>query len=423
MSMTSNRKVLVVGTTTDYVEWIRRGCPGQALFLTDSLLRYQAAEPVPQPEEEVICNLDDLPAVQEHLGRHLDIWGIVPDGVVCFDCESLELAALLAEEYRLPFPSLQSVSHCRDKQKSKALWRGAKVGCPDSRLVDSEEAAWSLARTKGGACVLKPLSGSGSELVYLCRSEKECGQAVAVIRRELRQRRDSSAPLYRGNSLFLAEEWIDGDEYSCDFQIADGQVRVIRLTAKVTRSRAPFGTVLAYVLLSPDDLPHSCRAGRLERTLLAGASALGLERAICMVDFLVNDEGIFLLEMTPRPGGDCIPHLLKSGCGYDILAQSLRFARRQPVSPLPENKNGYPVGMRLHGNREGVIKNFDISALAREDGVFEVSLKRKPGERIILPPADYDSWHLGHVLFRTGSRRRVEEDCRRLRSLIGLEIG
>jgi hypothetical protein len=81
------------------------GCrPGQALFLTDAAVRREAEEPPPLPDEELLCDLTDERQVLEALVRHLEKWQLTLDGVVCYDCESMALAARLAGAYGLPTP-------------------------------------------------------------------------------------------------------------------------------------------------------------------------------------------------------------------------------------------------------------------------------------------------------------------------------
>ena len=65
--MHSDARALVVGTTADYIQWIRCACPGEALFLTDPLVRRNAAESPPLSSEEVCCDLTDYGSAQSAL--------------------------------------------------------------------------------------------------------------------------------------------------------------------------------------------------------------------------------------------------------------------------------------------------------------------------------------------------------------------
>lgn len=416
------KRVAVVGTSTDYIEWIRSNCPEEALFITDFLARHEAAENTPAQWEEVLCDLDNTSHVLAQTRQHLEKWDMTLDGVACFDCESLQLAAEIADVYGLAYPSMRSIMLSRDKQESKAQWRSRKVPCPAFLLTTREQEAWNFSRRHGGQCVLKPVAGSGSELVFHCTSEIECSKALRVLRKQLGKRSEGNVPLYRTNRKFLVEEWVDGDEYSCDFQIIGNQITVVRLTGKLLHPDAEFGTVLAYVLLRDDDVPSACRQGRLEKIVLKAATALGIDNAICMADFKIRGEEIILLEVTPRPGGDCIPHLLKAVSGYDMLAQSLYFARHHTMNTAVRASGEYGVGLRLLADREGMLQRIDTAALQNESNILDISITKAPGHHITLPPLEYDSRHLGYVIFHTRDRQSIMEQCLAILRRIVVEI-
>ena len=303
----ADQRVLVVGTTADYIEWIRTCRPGQALFLTDPSVRREADQPAPLPDEELLCDLADEPRVLEMLAGHLDRWRLGLSGVACYDCGSMALAARLADAYALSYPSVQAINNCRDKHRSKILWRVHHLDTPDVRRIGSAGEAVEFFRDIGGPCVVKPLSGSGSELIFRCDSEEDCQRHHRRIVQGLEKRRSHRLyqPFCTTGVDILAEAYVGGEEYSCDFILEDDRVTLIRLARKVLFSQDPFGTAKAYVL--PDVWPEAIDAGKLEWTLFRSAKALGIQRAVCMLDFILHHGRMVLLEMAPRPGGDCLP--------------------------------------------------------------------------------------------------------------------
>lgn len=406
--MNTESRVLVVGTTADYIEWIRQVNPGRALFLTDYEIRNQAAEQIPHPSEEVLSLLDDYAQVKEDLLLHLQRWGIGLNGIACFDCESLELAAWLAGEFSLPYPTVESIRLCRDKYASKILWQRNFVKCPRVRLVQSPEGVVDFLQKLDGSCVIKPLTGSGSELVFNCLSKKDCEKWATVLQKELKERKPFR--LYSdATTWFLAEEFIAGDEYSCDFVVRDNGVEVIRLTKKIHARNKPFGTINGYALCRYPSEAFS--AGDLEHTLYSGAKALGISHAICMVDFVVSDNRVVLLEMTPRPGGDCIPHLLRRSGILDSLVTALDFAQQKPLSFIRGHVNGQYVGLRLHARKSGEISKLDTEQLQEDPRIREIHLIRKAGHLVAMPPQDYESWYLGYVIFEPVKDIALENQC------------
>jgi len=397
-SVPISTKVLVVGTTPDYIDWIRRSCPGRALFLTDFGARRQAVEPSPAPAEEILCNLSDYAAVRQALQHHLRRENYRLDAVACYDCESLELAAILAQEFSLPYPSVQAVKNCRDKYLTKTLWARYRLVAPRVRRIRSAAEAVRFLHDVGGPCVLKPPGGSGSELIFRCDSARACRHNYNKIIDGLQQRCNNRLYKYfsTADPVILAEECVTGEEYSCDFAIENGRVEVIRLTRKILSPGGPFGTALGYLL--PGTLPAEIKAPDFRQTLYQSAQALGINRAVCMLDFMVCENRIVLLELSPRPGGDCLPSLLRRCWNLDMLTLYLDFCQQRPWR-LQNVRVATPcLGLRLHAQRSGSLKNVDTGQLQHDRRVREIHLTRQPGHRIELPPDDYDSWLLGHII-------------------------
>ena len=417
----SEPKVLVVGTTSDYVNLLRQSNPGRALYLSAQSERNSAVEPAPQPWEEITCDLDDdasliLGDIKDHLKR----WNNSLDGLVCFDCESLELAASLAQGLSLRYPSVESIALCRDKFVSKSIWQKNGVPCPRHRLVQSAVGVFNFLQEIDRPCVIKPLSGSGSELVFICSSKKDCDKGAQMILAGLANRKNSR--LYnKADSLFMAEEFVAGHEFSCDFAIRNGRAEILRLTKKLKYTAKPFGTINGYMIT--DFFKAGLNQKELSDILQHGAAVLGIEDAICMVDFVVDRGKVMLLEITPRPGGDCIPFLLNRASGFDILGYSLDFAQNRLVAD-PRNPLPAPglAALRLHAGINGEIVKINSRRLCRDPRIQEVCLIRAAGHRVVMPPADYDSWYLGYVLFYPFPGVQVEQQCCELRRLLDLEI-
>ncbi len=414
----SQRRVtLVVGTTTDYIEWIRKIAPGRSIFLTDPAEREKAEEPRPGGSEEILSDLADYRLTAARLDEHLAERGLSLDGIACFDCESMDLAAVLAGSYSLPYPSRAAIRLCRSKYLSKRRWREDGLACPGIEIVHSADEGERLLAEMGGQMVLKPLAGSGSEYVYRCRSAGECRADYASIATAMEARRTSR--LYRSpdpaDTRVVGEEFIDGEEYSCDFVTEPGQTTLLRLTGKIRANDRPFGTIHGYRLCNSP--PAGIDGEAFAATLRESAASLQIDRGICMLDFIVRDGKMVLLELAPRPGGDCLPHLLRRARGFDMLGYTLDFAR-QGESDLAGHRGdpagGEFVGMRIIAREGGILRKLDVRALEADPRVLEIGLARRTGDEIVMPPDDYDSWILGYVIARVAPGRDPADELRDL---------
>ena len=393
--------VLVVGTTSDYVERIAGKRPDGTIFLSDLDIYKESGPPAVKRDNQIFASLRDPEESFSRLSRFIDERRIRPSGVACFDCESLLLASDMARRLSLSFPSREAVLNSRDKLVSKKLWRDAGVGCPGAELARGEEEVRAFTRGVGNPVVLKPTTLSGSELTFLCRTADEAVDAFRVIRDGL-HRRAQDRTLNRDRMVdehaVLCEEFIEGDEYSCDFILDRTGIKIIRTARKYMMGDGPAGTTRAYKV--PGMTSEKAEAIDLAGILSQASKALGFERCQGMADFIMRDGEPYFLEITPRPGGDCLPQVIEQSCGMDMLEAHIDFsAGRIPRIP-PESEWKRTIGLRIHAERRGSLTAIRLWADRVKQEILETGWYREPGDRIGLPPEDYRTWVIGYVIFR-----------------------
>jgi len=415
----SDPRVIVFGTTADYIAMINQRYPGKCLFITDPLERAGSKEPAPDNKSELLCDLENFSEVTAVLDNYTRMTGITFSGIAAFDDESMLHAARLAELYNLEYPSAGTVAVCRNKYRTKELWRKAGLICPETALVESPAEAVKFIERVQRPVVIKPLTGSGSELTFYCEDKFACMRAFVITREHLHSH--PNARMYRHENrneeginprdIYAIETYIAGREYSCDFIINGEEVEIIRIAKKIPAANQSFGTTLAYIV--PSILPGSIDIAQFRDQLKLAAQAVGIKRSICMVDFIVNNDNLYFLEIAPRPGGDCLPFLIKQSGNVDMLGLALAVAESSPIE-LPATESWkILVGLRLFAGNEGIIEKIDDSALRADSRVREIYYKHREGHKVILPPDDYDSRLLGHVIFKPSSAE-IEKECKEL---------
>lgn len=424
----SDKRILVIGTTPDYISYIHFNYHNRALFVTDSATQSKSMENKPDDRSELVCDLSHYDTVVRLIIHHCRQWKIDISGITCFDCEYLELAANIATFFSLPFPSAKSIALCRSKYLSKQTWAEYGVRCPQFELVESEFDTIRFVRELEHPIVLKPLTGSGSELTFQCNDIYEVFNAYRAVKNGLKIR--ENLPMYRrpkeegieseSETPILAEEFIFGREYSCDFIINNNTATIIRIAKKILDKDLPFGTTTEYII--PARLPEWINRSQLTEMLKEAALALGINRAICMIDFVIAKDEVVFLELTPRIGGDCLPPTIKQSCGLDMIGLALDFSEGKTIYIPPEYKWRYMVGLRLFAPMEGKLVKIDTGNLDKDQRIREIMLKRSRGDIINLPPEDYETWHLGHVIFETDANSDIEKQSREIRSKIQIKM-
>jgi biotin carboxylase len=426
-----SRSVLIVGTTPDYVVKLHERYSKSLLFLTDT--RFQK-DPLLQklPSASLIfaslANADDAcRRTREVLKTALP----APEGIACFDCDSLLLASRLGSELGLRFPTWEAIARSRSKFETKKTWTACGVASPSASIASSLQETIAFFKSRGQNMVLKPVAGSGSELLFHCQAESDVRKAVGLLEEELPKRKGN--PLFRpfpspaGNALidpcgcWVAEEFISGPEFSCDFVLQDEEVFVIRETGKIKAEDKPFGSVLAYTF--PPRYPEGFQKRILKKALKKATNALGFDWGFFMVDYILHQGAPVLIEMTPRPGGDSIPELVGAATGMDTLALYLDFVqgRFNPPQELHLTPESF-AGLNFFAPGEGKIEVLEGGKVRACPHVKKLFFKKKPGDRVILPPKDYDNRLLGYCIIEASPGLDLVEETRRLQQMLEVRI-
>ena len=403
----NNDPVVVVGTTPDYVARIYGSYPEAALFILDPRFKDDPCLTDLDSAILLFTPLDHFDEVLGSLNRRLSVKGLSPRGIACFDCDSLIVASHLAHHLGMPFPASEAIIHARNKLESRRIWSESGVACPRAVLASNLRESQEFFRSVRQHVVLKPVSGSGSELLFHCMDETDIEKSVQILEEQLPRRR--SNPLFKpipGTTKaapldpclsWIVEEYVPGPEFSCDFLLQDRDITILRETGKVKAPDQTFGSILAYTL--PPSYPDQFTVRNLSPGLLKASRALGFTWGHFMVDFIIQNGQPVVLEMTPRPGGDSIPDLVKMATGYDLIGRYLDMVcgrvRNSTFLPLPSEPF---ASVHLYAPREGIISHLDVSQILSLPWVKGVVLKKNVGDKVNLPPHDYDNRLLGYCI-------------------------
>jgi len=425
--------IIVVGTTPDYVARIlRKHRPGSVLFILD--LCHINDRLLSDIEKSCLLFTDTdryddtLLALKKYLSQNplLNLF------FACFDCESLVMASRLARYFDSPFPPTEAILVTRNKFLSKKLWRKAGLNNPRAGLASNIDETLSYFYRFGRDIVLKPISGSGSELVFHCLDEADVRDSVTTMEEQLAKRRCNS--LFRPiedpfTSVtmdpckgWVVEEYVPGPEFSCDFMLHENEIFVLREAEKFKSDDQSFGSVMAYSM--PPMYPDGFFRKDLRMTFLHAANSLGYQWGHFMVDFIIKENRVVVLELTPRPSGDSIPDLLEAATGRDLLEDYLKFMSSQfdtPIASPPAPTRPY-ASINLFAPVAGLITHLDPAEILAQPKVKSLFLKKKVGDRVALPPDDYDNRLLGFCILCRDPDWDPISTCRRFQRLLKVSV-
>lgn len=210
--------------------------------------------------------------------------------------------------------------------------------------------------------VLKPRDGSGSEGITILRD----AQDVIAARQSVRAR----------PAALLAEEFLNGPEFSVETFSHGGRHRILAVTEKFTGDNAVEVGHVVPARISP-----------AEQTLLEDAArrfldAIGLVEGPAHTEIILTPNGPRIVESHNRPGGDGIVDLVRHVTGLDIrdlLAAQIAGA----ILPKPADLTAGAAATWFLTAAPGVateVSGWD--AASDQPGVVAVTPGIKPGQTV-----------------------------------------
>ena len=276
----------------------------------------------------------------------------------------LVMMARIAEKYGFPFFSVDTAKWSTDKFLMKERFELGGIPHARGRLISRVEDAEGLVYP----VIVKPRDNSGSRGVKLCRNQGELRNSIVEALEN--SRLDS----------VLVEEYIEGPEYSIEGLHYDGKSEVIQFTEKKT-TEFPYNVELRHK--QPALLTDEQKDAIREIVAKIG-SALCLENCPSHTELKINDRGIFVIETSPRLGGDFITStLVPLSTGINMEDQRLNIAMGEPV----DTKTGRvekAAGVEFFQFPEGLVKsiNSQIYSRSKDSDVVSLHLKLEEGDHI-----------------------------------------
>lgn len=276
----------------------------------------------------------------------------------------LVMMARVAKELNLPFYSKETAEWSTDKYQMKARFIEGGVPCAQGRLIHNADEAKDLYFP----VICKPRDNSGSRGVKLCRNLQELQECI------------DEALQYSKLDTVLVEEFIEGREFSIEGLHYDGKSEVIQFTEKKT-TEFPYNVELGHK--QPANLTEEQRDAIREIVSKIG-TALKFENCPSHTELKVNDRGIFVIETSPRLGGDYITSTLTPlSTGINLEDQLLHIALGEKVDTTTGRVNK-ASGVSFFSYPEGEVKAIspEISEVTKLPCIHSFELKLKVGDHI-----------------------------------------
>ena len=241
--------------------------------------------------------------------------------------------------------------------------------------------------------IVKPRDNSGSRGVKLCRNQEEL---IASMEEAL----DNSKL-----DTVLVEEFIEGQEYSIEALHYDGKSEVIQFTEKKT-TEFPYNVELGHI--QPANISEENKQ-KIREIVTKIGSVLHFENCPSHTELKINDRGIFVIETSPRLGGDYITSTLTPlSTGVNLEDELLHIALGEEIHPQP--KRVQYVGVRFFSFEEGtIIKHApDVDIVKSWSHVVDFSFTLKEGDMVNRITSSLNRY--GHLILIADNKESIENE-------------
>ncbi len=300
----------------------------------------------------------------------------------------LVMMARIAEKYGFPFYSVETAQWSTDKFQMKERFELGGVPCAKGRLVksmsDVEDFEYPV--------IIKPRDNSGSRGVNLCRSKEELEESMS-----------EALDVSKLDSV-LVEEFIEGPEYSIESLHHDGKSEVIQFTEKKT-TEFPYNVELGHI--QPANINDENKQ-KIREIIAKIGKELNFENCPSHTELKINDRGIFVIETSPRLGGDYITSTLTPlSTGVNLEDELLKISLGEEINPSP--KAVQYSGVRFFAFEEGsVIKHVPNEEFVKTwPHVVDFSFNLQKGEKVHQITSSLNRY--GHITLIAGNRESIDD--------------
>src|SRR5580704_692534 len=343
------------------------------------------------------------------------------DGILALGDRPAVAASYVARGLGIPYNHPAAVEACRSKLRMREVFREAGLRVPWFRSVSLTPRPEPSLLGIAYPSVLKPLSLSASQGVIRANSRDEFIAAATRIRRllespEIRATREPNL------DQILVEGYIPGREVAVEGLLTDGELRILAIFDKPDPLEGPYFEETIYV--TPSRLAAS-QQREIGKCAADAVRALGLSHGPVHAEFRINEEGVWPLEVAPRPiGGLCArslrfaPDANTQPIGLEELL--LRHAVGLSGSDWPREDSASGV-MMIPVPKSGMLERIEGEESARGvPGITSLEITARLHDYIAAWPEG--SSYLGFLFARGNSAREVEDAIRIAHTKLRFEI-
>lgn len=237
---------------------------------------------------------------------------IKPDGICSIASDLATITVnYVSENLGLNSNAFSTTLQCTNKYEMRKKMLENKINTPKFIKVDTNPLTWNVDNMTF-PIIVKPTDRSGSRGITKIFSKEELKDAIAV------------AVENSFENKAIVEEYIDGEEYSCECISYKGKHTFLAFTKKYTTGAPNF---IETGHIQPSDIKEEYQE-KIKNEIFKTLDALEIKNGASHSEFKIDENGnCKIIEVGARMGGDCIgSDLVRLSTGYDFTRMVIEVA-------------------------------------------------------------------------------------------------
>jgi biotin carboxylase len=288
------------------------------------------------------------------------------DGVIapCTDV-AVFTAARVAEELGLPGVASEAARIVTSKTEFRKFLAGHEMRVPRFVIVEANEQPPAGLFECGQRWIIKPERASGSKGIFILDSADDLAKRMPESR------------MHSPTGRLVIEQFIDGHQGTIEGVLRGGSVALSFILDRQT-APSPYVSTIGHYVPSVIDAPSQAKVVSMVEEAWR---KLGVNECIFDCDFVLGDGQVYLIEMTPRLGGNSISQLLRVCAGVDLVELAVRSAMGD-LADLPTDLPVKAAAVVLFGVWQSGRLSYEMSDIERcrvEPWLHSIQMDVEPG--------------------------------------------
>ena len=336
--------------------------------------------------DTVIINKFDAELNNNNLKKLKDVTHVLP-----VDHSALKFSGYLVDLLEVKGNKLESINLSMNKYESRKIFNSLLDIKANNEIIKNIDDI-NIFINKNGTSVLKPNYGTASKSVLKINNVEKNKEQIEKLMQDC------------FDQDLVIEEYIDGKEYALEGTIINSELKKIVIFDKPVEYKHPYFEESIYI--TPSELSSETEK-RVVSIIDKACKKIGLEDGPVHVEFKINENQVFIIEINPRMIGGLCSRCLSFGLFKVSLEEIILHAFMNNELKNIELLNNYVGVLMIPTPKSGKFISINKKELENIPNISNVEISVSEGSDLLEPP--YGDKYLGFAFSQGIDKKTVNE--------------